>query len=53
MNGRGDDTQTMFVGYTHIVEFFTSFDWWKANPHDELVNAGNWCLADEGSAYAV
>lgn len=53
MNGRGDDTQTMFVGYGHIVDFFTSFDWWKANPHDELVNAGNWCLADAGSVYAV
>ena len=53
MNGRGDDTQTMFLGYGHIVEFFTSFDWWKTNPHDELVNAGNWCLADAGNVYAV
>jgi len=45
MNGRGDDTQTMFVGYGHIVEFFTGFEWWKSNPHDELVNEGNYCLA--------
>jgi len=28
MNGRGDDTMTMFQGYAHIVDFFTSFDWW-------------------------
>lgn len=53
MNGRGDDTQTMFVGYGHIVEFFTGFDWWKSQPHDELVNSGNYCLADPGNVYAV
>jgi hypothetical protein len=53
MNGRGDDTQTMFVGYGHIVDFFTSFEWWKTNPHDELVNQGDFCLADAGHVYAV
>jgi hypothetical protein len=53
MNGRGDDTQTMFVGYGHIVEFFTGFEWWKTNPHDELVNNGNYCLADVGKTYAI
>jgi len=53
MNGRGDDTQTMFVGYGHIVEFFTSFEWWKADPHDELVSAGAYCLAKPGEIYAV
>jgi len=53
MNGRGDDTQTMFVGYGHIVEFFTSFEWWKSTPHDELVNDGNYCLANPGEAYAI
>jgi hypothetical protein len=52
-NGRGDDTQTLFLGYGHIVEFFTSFDWWKANPHDELVDQGNYCLAEPGRLYAV
>jgi hypothetical protein len=53
VNGRGDDSMTMFVGYGHIVEFMTSFDWWKANPHDELVDHGNYCLADPGHIYAV
>jgi len=53
MNGRGDDTMTMFLGYGHMVDFFTSFDWWKANPHDELVNNGNYCLADPGKLYAI
>ena len=53
MNGRGDDTQTMFLGYGHIVEFFTGFEWWKSNPRDELVNSGNYCLADPGHVYAI
>lgn len=53
VNGRGDDTETMFIGYGHIVDFFTSFEWWKANPHDELVDNGNYCLAEPGRVYAV
>jgi hypothetical protein len=53
MNGRGDDTMTMFLGYGHMVDFFTAFDWWKTNPHDELVNNGNYCLADPGNTYAL
>ena len=53
LNGRGDDTQTMFLGYGHMVDFFTGFEWWKTNPHDELVNNGNYCVADPGKTYAV
>jgi hypothetical protein len=53
LNGRGDDTMTMFVGFGHIVDFFTSFEWWKTNPHDELVNKGAYCLAKPGEIYAV
>ncbi len=53
LNGRGDDTMTMFLGYGHMVDFFTSFEWWKTNPHDELVNQGNYCLADPGKTYVV
>jgi hypothetical protein len=53
MNGRGDDTQTMFVGYGHLVDFFTGFGWWKTEPHDELVDNGNYCLAKAGEIYAV
>jgi hypothetical protein len=53
MNGRGDDTMTMFNGYAHMVDFFTSFDWWKTEPHDELVSAGNFCLAQPGQIYVV
>jgi Protein of unknown function (DUF4038)/Domain of unknown function (DUF5060) len=53
MNGRGDDTMTMFLGYGHMVDFFTSFEWWRTNPHDELVSAGNYCLADPGKTYVI
>ena len=44
---------TMFVGYGHMVGFFTSFEWWKMEPHDELVDNGNYCLAKPGETYAV
>jgi len=53
VNGRSDDTTTMLVGYAHMVDFFTSFEWWKTEPHDELVNNGAWCLAEPGRAYAI
>lgn len=53
MNGRGDSTMTMLQGYAHMVDFMTGFDWWKTDPHDELVNHGNFCLADPGQTYAV
>ena len=53
MNGRGDATMTMFQGYAYMTGFFTSFEWWKTEPHDELVNNGNYCLALPGEVYAV
>jgi len=53
INGRGDDTMTMLKGYGHMVDFFTSFEWWKTEPHDELVNNGAYCLAQPGEIYAV
>ena len=53
MNGRGDDTMTMFQGYAHMVDFMTSFPWWKTEPHDELVSNGNYCLSKPGMIYAV
>jgi Protein of unknown function (DUF4038)/Domain of unknown function (DUF5060)/Putative collagen-binding domain of a collagenase len=53
LNGRGDDTMVMLKGYEHLVDFFTRFQWWKTEPHDELVNNGAYCLADPGEIYAV
>lgn len=53
MNGRGDETMTMLQGYAHIVDFFTAFEWWQTEPHDELVNEGNYCLAEPGKIYVI
>ncbi|MHC4398697.1 MAG: apiosidase-like domain-containing protein [Planctomycetota bacterium] len=36
LNGRGDDSMTMFVGYGHIVDFFTSLPWWELVPDDDF-----------------
>lgn len=53
LNGRGDDSMIMLKGYEHMVDFFTSFEWWKTEPHDELINNGAYCLAKPGEIYAV
>jgi hypothetical protein len=53
VNGRGDDTMTMLEGYAHMVDFFTSFEWWKTEPHDELVDKGAYCLAYPGRIYVA
>ena len=53
MNGRGDDTMTMLQGYARMTDFFTSFEWWKTEPNDGLVNQGNYCLAKPGEIYAA
>jgi hypothetical protein len=53
VNGRGDASMVMLEGYARIVDFFTSFEWWKTEPHDDLVDGGNFCLAEPGKVYAV
>jgi hypothetical protein len=53
INGRGDDSMVMLKGYEHMIDFFTSYEWWKTEPHDELVNHGAYCLAKPGEIYAV
>lgn len=53
VNGRGDDTMTMLQKYANIVEFFTSFDWYETEPHNELVSGGAMCLAQPENLYAV
>src|SRR5262249_20243 len=52
MNGRGDDTMTMFVGYAHMVACRTRFAWGKPGP-DAGPAGGGWCLAAPGETYAV
>jgi len=53
VNGRGDNSMVMLEGYAHMVDFFTSFEWWRLDPHDELVTSGDFCLAEPGKQYVV
>lgn len=53
VNGRGDDSMVLLNGHAHMVDFFTSFEWWNTEPHDELVDNGAYCLAEPGKLYAV
>lgn len=53
INGRGDDTMIMLKGYAHIMHFFSSIEWWKTEPHDELVNNGSFCLAQPNRLYVI
>jgi hypothetical protein len=53
VNGRGDDTMTMLVGYRCIERFFRAFEWWKTEPHDDLTDGGAMCLAEPRKQYAI
>jgi hypothetical protein len=53
VNGRGDDSMTLLRGYAHLVDFFTSFDWWRAEPRHDLVEGPAQCLAETGEVYAL
>jgi hypothetical protein len=53
VNGRGDPSMTMLLGYARMVHFFTSFDWWRATPRNDLAQGGAFCLAETGKVYAL
>jgi hypothetical protein len=53
VSGRGDDSMTMLHGYAHMVDFFTSFDWWRLSPRNDLVRGSAYCLAEPGKLYVV
>ncbi len=53
INGRADTTMLLLAMQSHMVDFFTSFEWWKTEPHDELVDRGALCLAELGTTYAL
>jgi hypothetical protein len=53
VNGRGDDSMTLLKSSAHLATFFTSFNWWSADPRNDLVEAPALCLADPGTAYAI
>ncbi|MHC4351292.1 MAG: DUF5060 domain-containing protein, partial [Planctomycetota bacterium] len=39
INGRGDSSMIMLKDYGHIVDFFTSIDWWKLEPDNDFFEA--------------
>ena len=53
VNGRGDRTMVMLDGYARMVAFFSAFDWWTTEPHDEIVDNGAFCLARPGDIYVA
>lgn len=53
INGRGNDSMTMLARYRIIKHIFEQVRYWEMDPHQELVNFGNLCLADPGSEYLV
>ena len=42
VSGRGDDSMTMLRGYAHLVDFFTSFDWWRLTRATISPAAAHW-----------
>jgi hypothetical protein len=53
VNGRGNDQMRMLEKYQAIYTLMTSFEWWKMEPHNELVHLQTLCLAEPGRQYLV
>jgi hypothetical protein len=41
LNGRGDDSMNMLIGYGRIVDFFTSVPWRELNPDNSFFTASS------------
>jgi hypothetical protein len=52
INGRGGD-DTMLTGNARLMDFITSFEWWKTEPRPDLCAAGALCLAEPGRLYVL
>ncbi len=44
---------TMLTGYGYIQDCFNRVAYWQMEPHNELTNYGNLCLAEPGQQYLV
>jgi hypothetical protein len=53
INGRGDNSMTMLLGYKHLKEFFEGFEWRRLEPRPDLAPAGTRCLAEPGVRYVL
>jgi hypothetical protein len=67
ITGRGNKEMTMLDGYARLRGFFEKFEWWKLEPHPELVIGQSkalpvveggkavaaLCLAEPGERYVI
>ena len=53
VNGRGNDTMTMLVGYRRMMEFFTGIPWWTLEPRPDLAGVNTLVLAAPGQRYVA
>jgi outer membrane protein assembly factor BamB len=53
LTGLGNDNMTMLTGYGHMVDFFTSFEWWRLNPVPTADSAKFMFLADQPMQYVA
>lgn len=53
INGWVDGPSNVFELHAHLLAFFQAFEWWKTQPHDELVSGHAYCRAEVGRQYAV
>jgi hypothetical protein len=53
INGRGNDSMILLNYHKILAEAFKSVDYWRMEPHPELVASGNLCLAEPERTYLV
>ena len=53
VNGRGDDSMTMFLGYGYTVDFFTSIPWWQLNPDNRFFTVLGKTLVQKNLTHVV
>jgi hypothetical protein len=52
INGRGNETMTMLIGYQHMKSFFTRLEWWKLEPQPKGPN-GTLVLAEKDKIFVA
>jgi hypothetical protein len=53
INGRGNNSMILLGYHRILAEVFTEVEYWRMEPHPELVAGGNLCLATPGEQYLV
>jgi hypothetical protein len=54
VNGRGDESMILLSGFSNIVTFFKSCEWWKTIPDNSVLkNKDGYCLASPGNLYLI